>query len=273
MKVIINGFLIFLFLIFLVAVISCDSKSSTVNNNLIPNNLNINGHAYQLTHNDINILRIIIINSIVDHENGRDGSDVITFDFGNDLPFVISSDALQRDYDKNEIAADEKYKDKDLIIYGQVTSINRGIGEDYYLELKGGDNEFMPPRANMQITEKEYLAKMKKGEHVYLFCQGDGMLLGSAQLKNCIPTNKFIENKSNEYMEKINSNIRSGNSDSYQELLIVKAISSFFTNNNSTCYSDDMHSNYSKCLSELKALPIKKVSEKFEDLKKQYGIN
>ena len=53
----------------------------------------------------------------------------------------VTSDRLQSDYERNEVAGDQKYKDKTLLISGVISSINRSIGETIIF-VYGGSNMY-----------------------------------------------------------------------------------------------------------------------------------
>ena len=114
----------------------------------------------------------------------------------------VSADKLQRDYSANEVNADLNYKDKDLVVAGTVSSIDRGIGSTYFLSLKGGDNMFMTPHIQMADGFVNYLAGLKKGQQVALFGRCEGMLMGSATLSECKPIENWAKSEAKDYTEK-----------------------------------------------------------------------
>lgn len=121
-----------------------------------------------------------------------------------DAPSIVrvSADLLQNIYSANEVNADLKYKDKDLLVTGVVTSIDRSVGSNYFLKLKGGDNMFMSPHAKMADGFVDYLAGLKKGQSVTLFGKCDGMLMGSVSLSQCVPSETWAESYAKDYVEK-----------------------------------------------------------------------
>ncbi len=111
-------------------------------------------------------------------------------------PVVVSADKLQRDYERNEVAADRLYMDKPLLVSGVVRSIDRSIGKNYFVLFKGGTNPFMTPRASMAGGQEDFLAALEKGQRVTLQCQGAGLLVGSASLMRCVPAAAWAESTS-----------------------------------------------------------------------------
>lgn len=103
------------------------------------------------------------------------------------FPMIVDADTYQRNYDKNEVAADQQYIEKYFLVRGTVKSIDRGIGENYFITFEGGENPFMTPHAQMMDGYTDYLSKLEKGQNKALYCKGNGRLMGSAQLSECIP--------------------------------------------------------------------------------------
>ena len=95
----------------------------------------------------------------------------------------VKSTELEKAYDENEVAADEKYKGKSLLVSGTVESINKGIGDDMYVTL--GEGSFVIGcDAYFADDHKDDLKSLKKGQKVTVLCQGDGKLMGP-QLRGC----------------------------------------------------------------------------------------
>jgi len=101
-------------------------------------------------------------------------------------PLVISSHTLQIEYEKNEVSADQKFKGKLLAVKGQVMSLNKSISNQIVISLFGGSNMFMPPKAFMTNGYENWVASLNKGNVISLVCKGDGRLLGSAIMNNCV---------------------------------------------------------------------------------------
>jgi hypothetical protein len=95
-----------------------------------------------------------------------------------DVPFV-------RWYQANEIAADNKYKGKQLLVTGTVASIDKGPFGGLVLRL-ATYNEFMSTMCDMEKSEMSQLASLQKGQQVRVLCKGRGMVLGSPSLDDCV---------------------------------------------------------------------------------------
>lgn len=97
-----------------------------------------------------------------------------------------TADELLNSYKENELAGDEKYKGKTLIITGKINSIQSGLGDTPFILLNaGGDMEFALPQAHFSNSEKQSLLELKKGTNVKLQCIGDGEIGGTPMLKDC----------------------------------------------------------------------------------------
>lgn len=116
---------------------------------------------------------------------------------------VATSDKLQRAYEKNEVAADQKFRKKTMT-NGIVKSIDRSVGENYFISLKGGSNMFMQPKSINGRRIHGFPSEPQKGDNVFLSCKGNGMLMGSAMLSNCEPLLNFASKISRKYVNKIN---------------------------------------------------------------------
>lgn len=51
------------------------------------------------------------------------------------IDVVVGADNYAKEYDDNEIAADQKFKGKKLLITGKIESINKDIAGNGYLSL------------------------------------------------------------------------------------------------------------------------------------------
>ena len=100
----------------------------------------------------------------------------------------VTAEQIFVDYDENEIAADDKYKEKIIQISGKVLSISGGIIGDYsdpYITL---DSNKMLGNVNCSFdsSHKSDLAKLKKGETTTVKCIGTGKMGYVVFMKNCM---------------------------------------------------------------------------------------
>lgn len=98
----------------------------------------------------------------------------------------VTAEELWAAYDKNELAGDQAYKDKTIVVTGVLDSIESGLGDTPYLTLRAGDEyNFNTPQAHFDKSETDSLVTLSKGESVTLRCKGDGEIMGSPMLSGC----------------------------------------------------------------------------------------
>ncbi len=96
----------------------------------------------------------------------------------------VSASQLQKDYKANEVAADNKYKDKLLRVTGTVESIEKDFLDNVVLKLATGDM-FVEVHATLEDSEKSKAAELSKGKRVRVVCTGGGMVMMSPMLRAC----------------------------------------------------------------------------------------
>lgn len=96
----------------------------------------------------------------------------------------VSAADLFKDYDANEVAADEKYKGKHLIVGGKLSSIDKDFADNIVLKLDTG-KPYHWVSATMKDSEKSKAAGQTKGQTVSLDCTGGTMIIKSPTLKDC----------------------------------------------------------------------------------------
>ncbi|WP_438312326.1 OB-fold protein [Sporosarcina sp. FA9] len=95
---------------------------------------------------------------------------------------VISAVDLYSAYDDNEIAADQKYKGKQLEVTGTIKDIGKDILDSMYITLDTGD-----VLGSIQVyfpkDDADSVAALSKGQDVTVIGKGDGFLLFTVSLK------------------------------------------------------------------------------------------
>jgi hypothetical protein len=164
---------------------------------------------------------------------------------------AVTADHLQRDYEKNEVAGDIAYRRKLILVSGTVRSIDRSIGANYFVMLKGFET---------------YLANLDKGQKVTLACQGGGMLMGSAVLAKCRPEASWIEDETTRTMNALPARLAEKESEVPMAILYIVLMASLLPDT-SACFSVDP-SLHSQCAKDAVRLQkqIKNLSEKRKDL-------
>ena len=102
-------------------------------------------------------------------------------DFDGAPEVKISADKLIEAYKDNEVAADEKYKGKKLLVTGKLSSIESGLDDEPIIQI-GSD---MFPLVAAHGVSKRDAAKLKKGTDISVLCRGDGEVVSMPQLQDC----------------------------------------------------------------------------------------
>lgn len=116
----------------------------------------------------------------------------------------IASGALDREYAKNEVIADNRFKGKYLMVGGVVDSVQKDAFGNIVLKLRGA-NQFSSLLASFDnsvavvdglkkgsktvtmrtVSAAEAAASVTRGDSIKILCKGKGSLLGSPQLAVC----------------------------------------------------------------------------------------
>ena len=91
---------------------------------------------------------------------------------------------LWSDYHDNEVAADDQYKGRLLLVDGVVASIDKDFLDHIVIHLKSR-NEFMWTMATMKDAEKRTAASLRRGQRVRVQCRGGTVIIGSPTLEDC----------------------------------------------------------------------------------------
>ena len=234
-------------LLFPIIFLFCFSLSAYSNE--IPNLKDKKLGEYILNEKEQMILKNTLYDDYIGALNGQNAVAKIPKDF-----VLINSKTLQNEYEKNEVAGDIKYLDKTLVVMGDVKSINKSIGDKYYIEFKGENNSFTNPRAFFKDGNKAFLASLSKGENIALICNGAGLNMGSAILSQCISSNEWIHSQI-----KIDINKYIKINESMNEINLTYAVLTMVINRNisknSNCYKEILNkASAVKCAEECEKL-------------------
>lgn len=97
---------------------------------------------------------------------------------------VVSANYLATEYDKNEVAADARFKGQRLIIVGKVEAIKKGIVSGAYIVLKGKGVLLRDVQCDFGNNAEAELAKLVPGQPVAVAGKIDG-LFGNVNVKDC----------------------------------------------------------------------------------------
>jgi len=112
--------------------------------------------------------------------------DEIEKDIVNTTPdFELSASKLSSDYQDNEIAADEKYKHKIILVTGYIDDIGKDITDSIYVTLSDGkEYSFSGVQCFFSDSQTSAAAKLKKGQKVSIKGKCDGLMM-NVLLRGC----------------------------------------------------------------------------------------
>lgn len=91
---------------------------------------------------------------------------------------TVGVEELCTSYEKNEVAADKKYKGKLIKITGKVDDIKKDILDDLYVTLKRQkDFELCQPQCFFDDEYEDQLANLNKGQTVTIIGRADGLFM------------------------------------------------------------------------------------------------
>lgn len=131
-----------------------------------------------------------------DVSNAIQGNDaMMSMDEGlktSGIDLRVDAHIYANDYEANEIAADDKYKGKKILLIGKVNSINKDIGGKGYLSLSG-PGMFQDVQARLSNAGLEGAAALKKGVTVYLVCDHGMKIATMTTARNCERYSQHLE--------------------------------------------------------------------------------
>lgn len=194
-----------------------------------------------------------LLNWLIDDEEKAfvDGAQNMSFDA---RVLKVTAKDVAKKYADNEVAADQEYKGKTVVLEGVVQDIQSGIGDEPFLVFKGV-NMFMGPHAKFKNPDVQRIAAIRKGEKQRLVCVAAGEAIGNAFFRDCVFLDAYATELKPKIMSDIDQYLQSGNSDDKVVPMLVMSVLGFarLVPDDSPCFSDA-----SKCMQALEA----KFSEK-----------
>jgi len=95
----------------------------------------------------------------------------------------VSATQLYADYEANEIAADQKYKGKVLVVSGTIGDIAKDIADDIYVTLKG-DDVIGDVQCFFSEAHTSTAAQLQKGQKITVKGKCDGKMM-NVILRGC----------------------------------------------------------------------------------------
>ena len=125
-------------------------------------------------------LFIIIGFGSLDEFENPEQSPIVTSDSNPSV--TISASKLYKEYNENEIAADEKYKGKIIEVTGVIRDIGNDIMDNAYITLVG--NEYFGD-IQCYFNEKSVVSKLSKGKRITVMGSCSGLMI-NVQVNDCI---------------------------------------------------------------------------------------
>ncbi len=91
---------------------------------------------------------------------------------------------LWQEYEANEVAADNLYKDKNLRVVGRALSVEKDFNGAAVLHLVSG-NPIFRTMATLKAAETQRAATLTRGTRVVVQCVGKGRQMRMPQLEDC----------------------------------------------------------------------------------------
>ena len=184
--------MIFLVAIIILAIIGSNNDDSQLGTNSTEKSSSstVKKELY-LTEIEKNIFHTLIQNQTEALING--GEPIFSNDENIVIPRVISANTIQLEYEKNEINADNLFKNKLLLVSGKVINISKNSSNEPSLSLSGGSNPYMTPDAKMKKEYIDWASNISKGTEVQMICKINHFIMGSIKLHNCIPFDSWFQ--------------------------------------------------------------------------------
>lgn len=170
------------------------------------------------------------------------------------IDLAIKGSQISKEYHQNEVAADNKFKGKTLMVSGIVQSIDKDFLDNAILRLRV-KNMFMSVMAYVHNDELSFLAGLSKGQSVSLVCRGDGMVIGSVVLRDCENSSQYILTKQKKIVEDFLSGKQRSSKSAASVIAIVINMNRIL-NENSSCFQPA--STFVQCEKELSQLKVNK---------------
>ncbi len=183
--------MIFLVAIIILAIIGSNNDDSQLGTNSTEKSSSstVKKELY-LTEIEKNIFHTLIQNQTEALING--GEPIFSNDENIVIPNMVSANTIQLEYEKNEINADNLFKNKLLLVSGKVINISKNSSNEPSLSLSGGSNPYMTPDAKMKKEYIDWASNISKGTEVQMICKINHFIMGSIKLHNCIPFDSWF---------------------------------------------------------------------------------
>lgn len=102
-------------------------------------------------------------------------------------PVKVTAEQLFQDFKANTVAAEEKYKEKPLLVSGTVADIGKDMLDDPYVTFKvGGKYEISNVQAFFTDEEESKLGSLRKGQKLTIRAEFKGEIVKSVILHHSV---------------------------------------------------------------------------------------
>lgn len=96
----------------------------------------------------------------------------------------ISAEELFVEYEKNGVAADNKFKGKEIEVSGEIETIDKDLTEEMFVKLKGDELGLLGVQCFFRDKNNADLSNLKKGDQITIMGIGNGKTI-NVELKKC----------------------------------------------------------------------------------------
>ncbi|MYZ44233.1 OB-fold protein [Schauerella aestuarii] len=118
--------------------------------------------------------------------------------FSQEMGLVLADAAgVAKVYRENQVAGDQKYFGKRVLLTGTIASINSGIGNEPYIVFEGPI--YGGTQARLPKDKIERIASLRKKQRASVVCEGSGAVVGTPTFKNCQFSDDVVDRKWQEF--------------------------------------------------------------------------
>ncbi len=128
------------------------------------------------------VIIVLVVILFVLPDNGEEKNQKIV----GSPPIKISAVQLNKEYDANKVAADQKYKDKIVEMSGIIDDIGKTILDKPYVIIKGKEYSPFVIQCMFDNEYKNKLANLSKEQSITVKCQVSSELIGYIILRDCV---------------------------------------------------------------------------------------
>lgn len=130
------------------------------------------------------LLAIVAMCSSDPQSNSADGKGEASVAAQTDPGMPVTAQELFAAYDENEVAAQQSYGDKVLLVSGTVSAVTLDFSDDPVVQLETS-NQFSSVQASFDESFSTRAAALRKGQKVTVRCEKVTEVVGTPMLSGC----------------------------------------------------------------------------------------